>query len=177
MTVHAFVDESRRSDKYYLAAAIVEPRHLRLLRSQLRGLLLPGQRELHFKKEKPERRRAILSAVAAFGTRVDIYRASCGRGEEWARQECLTRLVDDLLDVDGRRIVLDSRRERNRLDELTIRRALGKRPRETGVVYEHMDSAADPLLWLADIAAWCQGAGDDWARRIAPVIGSVVRLA
>ncbi|GAA0226809.1 hypothetical protein GCM10010492_26350 [Saccharothrix mutabilis subsp. mutabilis] len=176
MTVHAFVDESRRQDTYYLAAAIVQPGRLRPLRSRLRGLLFPGQRELHFKKEKPARRRAILSVVAEFDVRVDVYRASCRRSEEEARQRCLARLTDDMLDVDGRRIVLDSRQERNKLDELTIRGALGKRPRETGVVYEHIDSVAEPLLWLPDIAAWCHGAGEEWARRITPVIGSVVRL-
>ncbi|WP_033436442.1 hypothetical protein [Saccharothrix sp. NRRL B-16314] len=176
MSVHAFVDESRRNDTYYLAAAIVQPQDLKRLRSQLRGLLFPGQRELHFYKEKPARRKLLLSNVVEFGVRVDIYRGSCGRSEERARQECLARLTEDLLDIDGRRLVLDSREARDAHDELTIRRALGKRARETGLVYEHFTSTAEPLLWLADIAGWCHGAGGDWARRAAPMIGSVIRL-
>lgn len=176
MSVHAFVDESRRNDTYYLAAAIVRPGDLRRLRSGLRSLLFPGQRELHFCKEKQARRKLLLSRIAESGVRVDIYRASCRRGEERARQECLARLTNDLLDLEGRRLVLDSREERNAHDELTIRIALGKRARETGLVYEHLTSVEEPLLWLADIAAWCQGAGGDWARRVAPVIGSVIRL-
>jgi hypothetical protein len=174
--VHAFVDESRRNDTYYLAAAIVQPRDLKRLRSQLRGLLFSGQRELHFYKEKPARRRLLLSAVVEFGVHVDIYRASCGRSEERSRQECLARLTEDLLDVDGHRLVLDSRETRDAHDELTIRCALGKRARDTGLVYEHINSTTEPLLWLADIAGWCQGAGGDWARRAAPMIGSVIRL-
>ncbi|WP_433266406.1 DUF3800 domain-containing protein [Actinosynnema sp. CS-041913] len=176
MTVHAFVDESRRNDTYYLAAAVVQPRDLSALRAQLRGLLFPGQRELHFYKEKPARRRLILATVSKLPFRVDIYRAGCRNSEEHARQQCLARLTDDMLDIDGRRLVLDSRQERNAHDDLTIRRALGKRARDTGVVYEHLDSAGEPLLWLADIAVWCHGAGGDWARRVSPVIGSVVRL-
>ncbi|RKT51584.1 DUF3800 domain-containing protein [Saccharothrix australiensis] len=176
MTVHAFVDESRRNDTYYLAAAVVRPDRLNPLRAQLRALLFPGQRELHFYKEKPARRRLIISRVSAWQVRVDIYRAGCRSGEEKARQACLARLVDDLLDVDGRRLVLDSRQGRNAHDDLTIRHALGKCASETGVVYEHLDSAAEPLLWLADIAVWCHGAGGEWARRAAPVIGSVIRL-
>lgn len=176
MSVHVFVDESRRRDTYYLAAAIVQPQDLKRLRSQLRGLLFPGQRELHFYKEKLARRKMLLSKVVGFGVRVDIYRSSCGRSEERARQVCLARLTEDLLDIGGRRLVLDSREERDDHDGLTIRRALGKRARETGLVYEHVVSTSEPLLWLADIAGWCQGAGGDWIRRAAPITGSVIRL-
>ncbi len=176
MTVHVFVDESRRNDTYYLAAAIVQLKDLARLRQQLRRLLFPGQRELHFQREKPARRRLLLAKVVEFDIRVDIYRSSCRAGEEAARQECLARLTDDMLDIKAGRVVFDSRPGRDKLDVFTIRRALGKWARETGVAYEHLDSTADPLLWLADIAAWCHGAGDDWARRIAPVIGNVIRL-
>ncbi|GAA0226817.1 hypothetical protein GCM10010492_26360 [Saccharothrix mutabilis subsp. mutabilis] len=176
MTVHAFVDESRRQDTYYLAAAIIRPRDLAQLRARLRGMLFPGQRELHFYREKPTRRRAILSQVAGFGVAARIYGASCRRGEEIARQECLTRLTGDLVDLGAHRLVLDSREVRDELDRSTISRALVKRPDSGGLVYEHMNSTSDPLLWIADIAVWCHGAGGDWARRAAPLIGPVTRL-
>ncbi|MBY8851605.1 hypothetical protein K7G98_26115 [Saccharothrix sp. MB29] len=176
MTVHAFVDESRRNDTYYLASAVVDPRHQTALRRRLRGLLLPGQRELHFKHEKPERRRAILSVLVGLDVRVDIYGAGCRRDEEGARRVCLTRLVDDLLDVEAGRLVLDSRSGRDEHDVHTIRMALGKHAKDAGLTYEHFDSTGDPLLWLADIAAWSHGAGGDWARRVEPIIGSVIRL-
>jgi hypothetical protein len=52
VTVHAFVDESARPPRYLVSAAIVEPAHVRRLRQSMRALLLPGQREPHFKKEK-----------------------------------------------------------------------------------------------------------------------------
>jgi hypothetical protein len=174
--VHAFVDESRRNDTYYLAAAIVHPRDLKRLRSGLRGLLFPGQRELHFYNEKQARRKLLLSRLAESGARVDIYRASCGQGEERARQECVARLTDDLLDVKGHRLVFDSRQARDVFDGHTVRRVLDKRPGESLLVYEHVTSVDEPLLWLADIAVWCHGAGGDWARRAAPMIGSVIRL-
>ncbi|GAB2996826.1 hypothetical protein [Saccharothrix stipae] len=58
----------------------------------------------------------------------------------------------------------------------TIRHVPAKRPGESRLVYEHINSVAEPLLWLADIGAWCHGAGGDWARRAAPLMGSVVRL-
>jgi hypothetical protein len=46
VSLHAFVDESRRNNTYLLAAAVVSPGQLRQLRM---GLRVPNQRELHFK--------------------------------------------------------------------------------------------------------------------------------
>ncbi|GAA3460771.1 hypothetical protein ACFFSW_33885 [Saccharothrix longispora] len=176
MTVHAFVDESRRNDTYYLGVALVDPGALAPLRALLRGLLLPGQRELHFNRETPQRRRLVLSRLAHFGARVDVYRADCRKSEELARRTCVERLVNDLLDLGAARLVLDSRVGRDYHDVRTIRDVLGTRPSESSMAYEHFDSTGDPLLWLADLAVWSYGAGGDWGRRVAPVIGSVIRL-
>lgn len=174
--MHAFVDESRRNDTYYLGAALVDPSALVPLRALLRGLLPRGQRELHFKRETPQRRRLVLSRLVDFGARVDVYLADCRKSEESARRTCLERLVNDLLDLKAARLVLDSRPGRDGHDVRTIRAALGARPRESGLVYEHLDSTGDPLLWLADLAVWSHGAGGDWGRRAKPLIGSVIRL-
>ncbi|GLZ33297.1 hypothetical protein Lesp02_54850 [Lentzea sp. NBRC 105346] len=176
MSLHAFVDESRRNSTYLLAAALVEPRQLSHLRKLLMGLRMPNQRELHFKKETPARRRLIVSRLIDADVRTDLYVACCRRGEEKARQRCVTRLTDDLLDVRAHRLVMDSREVRDEHDQLTIRLALGKRARETGLVYEHLASENDPLLWIPDIVAWCYGAGDDWLRRIKPTVRNVIDL-
>ncbi|MEU4806732.1 hypothetical protein [Actinosynnema sp. NPDC023587] len=174
--MHAFVDESRRNDTYLLAVAIVQPKDLSRLRKHLRGLLFPGQRELHFRREKPTRRKFLLARLIESGVRVDIYRADCREDEERARQTCLARLVDDLLDVRAGRLVLDSRDARNKHDLRTIRDALGKQAVETSLVYEHVDSVAEPLLWIPDLVVGCHGVGGDWARRAGPAIGSIIRL-
>ncbi|MEU4738981.1 hypothetical protein AB0G02_00775 [Actinosynnema sp. NPDC023658] len=50
-------------------------------------------------EEKESRRKLLLSRLTEFGVRVDVYRAGCGGGEEPARQKCLARLVDDLVDL------------------------------------------------------------------------------
>ncbi|MEU5691311.1 hypothetical protein [Actinosynnema sp. NPDC020468] len=176
MSVHAFVDESRRNDTYFLAAAIVQVKDLDMLRTRLKGLLLPGQRELHFRREKPARRRLILSRLVDLGVQVDIYRAGCRAGEEEARQRCLARLVEDLLDIRTSRLVLDSRAGRDKFDRLTIRRVLGKQAKESWLSHEHFDSTGEPLLWIADMVLGCHGLGGDWTRRTAPAVGSVVRL-
>ncbi|MEV6240008.1 hypothetical protein [Lentzea sp. NPDC051838] len=176
MSLHAFVDESRRNATYLLAAAIVDPGELTKLRKLLMSLRMPNQRELHFKKETPARRKQILSALAAAVIHVDIYLACCRKGEERARQACVARLTDDVLKAGVTRLVFDSREVRDDHDLLTIRTALGKSAWGTGLYYEHLPSESDPLLWIADIVAWCYGAGGDWLRRVQPLMGDVVDM-
>ncbi|PSL55093.1 hypothetical protein B0I31_10550 [Saccharothrix carnea] len=173
MSVHAFVDESQRNHQYFLAAAVVAPAELRPLRTLLRGLLLPGQRELHFKKETQQRRRLILARLAEGGARVRIYQRAFSRDAEAARQDCLARLTADMLDLDVNRLVLDTREDRDILDDRTMRTSLGKYPRASQLAYEHLLSTSEPLLWIPDAVAWSHGAGGDWARR---AMGTVVRV-
>src|SRR5262249_5762964 len=176
VSVHAFVDESRRGQVYRVAVALVDPADLARLRKLLRSLLIPGQRELHFKRETAERARMIVSRLVAAQARVRVYMRSCTDGEETTRQVCLNRLVSDLVIDGAHRLVLDARAGRDAHDQRTIRTVLGKQPRDLGLTYEHLDSTCEPLLWIADATAWCVGAGGDWARRIAPVLAGIVDL-
>jgi hypothetical protein len=176
VSLHAFVDESRRNNTYLLAAVHVDPGDLPRLRKLMQSLLFPGQRELHFKKETPARRRMIFSRMADAGTSVWIYRRSCDAGDEAARQDCLRRLTDDLLDLRATRLVLDTREDRDIHDVRTIRSALGKKPRKSQLSYEHMVSTQERLLWRADAAAWAHGAGGDWSRRARQIVTNVLDL-
>jgi hypothetical protein len=176
VSLHAFVDESRRNDRYLLAVAIIDPGDLRKLRKLVRGLLLPGQKEVHFKKEKPDRRKIIVSRLAACGPLVHIYRRGCADGEEIARQECLIALVVDLTELKATRLVLDSREVRDRHDLQTIKAVLGKHSKWSSFVYEHRVGTQESLLWIADVVGWCYGAGGEWRRRIMPLVAREVNL-
>lgn len=171
--MHAFVDEPARPPQYLIAAAIVEPSQVRLLRQSMRALLMQGQRELHFKKEKPIRRRALADAVARLPVEVCVYTCSWHRHDEPARQACMARLVQDLLARQAHRL---TRNVRDAHDERTLRSALGPHPSASLLVYEHVDSTSESLLWIADIAAWCFGAGREWRKRIDPIVSTVVDL-
>ncbi|WP_431875230.1 hypothetical protein [Amycolatopsis sacchari] len=175
--VHAFIDESGREGAYIVCVSVVDPAQLVPTRKQLAALLLPGQRELHFKKEKPRRRRLLADRIAALPAISWIYTTSCTpKTEEQDRQRCLAEAVRDLVAAGAHRVVIDSRQEQDRHDETTIYRALGGRPSETGVVYEHHESTATPLLWIPDAVAWCYGAGGDWRRRVSAGIGRITQL-
>jgi hypothetical protein len=176
MTVHAFVDESRRGSVYFLATATAEPTNLRLLRRELRCVLLPGQRELHFKKEKEPRQRRLAVTISRLPVEVHIYLRACERKEELARQACVQQLARDLLDRGAHRIVFDSRDQQDAKDEATIRAVVAHHPHRTRFVYEHVDSASEPLLWVADAAAWCFGAGGGWRKQIEPIVAGVTDL-
>jgi hypothetical protein len=155
MTVHAFVDESRRNSTYYVAAAIVVPTQLARTRKAMRSLLLPGQREIPFHQEKPPRRRAIADTIARLPVEIEIYYRQCARHDEPTRQACLRQLADSLLQRRAQRLVIDSRQDRDAHDRRTLYEATGKWLREPELVYEHMSSTSDELLWIADVAAWC----------------------
>ncbi|WP_106196268.1 hypothetical protein [Umezawaea tangerina] len=176
MSLHAFVDESRRNDRYLLVVAIIDPGDLTRLRKLLRTLLLPGQKEVHFKKEEPGHRKVILSRLGRCGPVVHVYQRGCADGEERARQECLIAMVLDLVAVGVVRLVLDSREVRDHHDKRTVKAVLGKRSAESQFIYEHMLSTQEPLLWIADVVGWCYGAGGDWKRRVLPLVGREVDL-
>jgi hypothetical protein len=177
LSVHAFVDESERNGSYLLSAAIVEPRRLMPTRKFLAGLLLPGQRELHFAKEKPGRRRTIVDQIAQLPLSVSIYTSpSCPRTAESARQRCLSRLLHDLCERRALRMVLDSRDERDTYDRQTILKTLAGHPWRDELTYEHLTSHCDPLMWIADVVGWCHGAGGDWKRRVLPLVSTVIEV-
>ncbi|PPK67842.1 hypothetical protein CLV40_10672 [Actinokineospora auranticolor] len=137
---------------------------------------MSGQRELHFKKETPSRRKAILSRLAREQVVVRIYQADCTRGEDRARRSCLEHLVEDLLDVGAHRLVMDSREMRDADDRSTIHDVIVAHSHAGVFGYEHLDSTQEPLLWIADAIAWCHGAGGEWMRRVEPMIEEVVDL-
>jgi hypothetical protein len=178
MSVHAFSDESQRNRLYLVSAAVIDPAHLGGLRKQLRALLLPGQRELHFKKESDGRRKKIADEIATMPVEVHVYSQVCAKRADTvaARRTCLMRLMTDLLTRQAHRLVLDSRESQDTDDLRIIRRALGQRPSNTGLAYEHQDSINEPLLWIADASAWCYGAGGQWRQRISPLVTAVTEL-
>jgi hypothetical protein len=176
VTVHAFVDESARNGRYLIAAAIVEPAQVSRLRRSMSQLLLPGQRELHFKKEKPTRRRQLADAIARLPVEVHIYSCTWHRYDEPVRQQCMARLVGDLLNRQAHRLVIDSRSNKDVHDERTFRHLLGPHPKASQLVYEHVDSTSESLLWIADVAAWCHGAGREWRQSIGPIVSAVIDI-
>jgi len=103
--VHAYPDESARQH-YLIAAVLIDPGDLDRTRRLLRELRKPGQRRVHFAKERDPRRRAIVSAVVQLDIWVRVYETD--GPDVAARAACLRRLIDDLLTLGVDRLVLET---------------------------------------------------------------------
>lgn len=163
--MHAYADESARQ-RYLIAAVLIDVSELDRTRKVLRGLRKPGQRRVHFAKESDSRRRVIVSALVGLDLRIRVYESD--GPDVVARAACLGRLVDDMLTLDVDRLVLETLDSQESAD----RRTIYERLRRAGgtLAYEHRRSYEEPLLWVADAAAWCYGAGGDWRRRIKSMV-------
>jgi hypothetical protein len=100
-----------------------------------------------------------------------------GPRERVARQKCLEALVDRLVAASSADLVLESVNQNvDTADRKIIREHLQKRGAETALSYRHAVPAQEPMLWVADAAAWCIQAGGDWLRRSENLIVEVTEL-
>lgn len=170
-----FVDESRRGSTYLLAAAVIPIPRLAESRSLLRNLCMPGERRIHFQAEHDSRRRKILAELVANGVETRVYLGT-GRPDR-VRAVCLDRLVDDAVNLGVARLVIESRGPADRADRATIHRSLTRAGDDPGrLSYDHLCPHGDPALAIADAVAWAYGAGQDWRRRVEPMVSAVVDM-
>lgn len=169
MSAHVFVDESKRRG-LLVAAAVVQPRDLAPARTVLRRLCLPGQARLHFTKERADRRRQVLAAILELGVVVDLYDATGIHDQHQARAACLRALVHDVTAADARRLVLEQDDSLVRSDQAVLYAAVRDAGASGRLTYEHVPARSEPLLWLADAAAWCWSRGGPWPNRLQPII-------
>lgn len=163
---HVFVDETKSRD-YVMAAAAVLPGDVTGARRLLRGLLLPGAERVHFRHERPSRRRELLGAMCTLDARVTLYVARTG-SHTAGRSACMKAILDDVLESRAQMLVLE-------LDESVAqadRRAIAERFRheEQPPQYRHLRAKEEPLLWISDAVAWCAQRGGEWLDQCGPIL-------
>ena len=176
MSLHAFIDESRRGGMYLLAAALVRSDELARTRSMMRGLSVAGARTVHFKHERDSIKKDVAAALVSAKVRTRVY---VGRGQaDVVREQGLHAAVRDLATIGLQRLVLDTRtQDGNHSDRRIIRTALIEATGEANkVAYVHLRAHEEPALWVADAIAWCYGAGGDWRRRVGPIVEAVTDI-
>ncbi|MFI5488774.1 hypothetical protein [Micromonospora echinaurantiaca] len=173
MGLHVFVDETKERG-LKLAAAFVESDDVAGARQIVGRLTLPGQRSIHFCKERDERRRSILSAIRRLPVAVTIYDATAFRCHKQARAACLRSLVADATKAE--RLVLELDESRLKAD----RELLNLQLRRTGLAgqlrYYHLQAHDDCLLAIPDAVAWSWAKGGEWRSMVHPMVRNVQRL-
>lgn len=172
-----FVDETK-AKSYLLAVVAVPDDAVNAVRREVSRLVLPGQRSVHMKLEGDRRKRTIADTVARL-SRFDVHATilDAGRGPETQRvrrQRALRAVVARAV-VGGERCSLTFDLDSTLLHDdrqtlLTATRIEGARDR---LSYRHLPFASEPLLTLPDVIAWCWAGGNNWHRRIAPVVAEV----
>ena len=157
----AFVDESRRGQRYILACVLTEVQFLGGLRRDLRSLVSPPKRRIHFNAEPAGRRRLLLERFEQMPIEAVAVVSTIARDarEFEARAAALTSVIRLLQQARVGRLVIESRDAADREDRRTIERA---RLDEPNLVYEHQRPQDEPALWLSDAYAWAVGAGPTW---------------
>lgn len=80
---------------------------------------------------------------------------------------CIVEAVSELQSRGVGHVVIESRGLQDSDDVATIHRS---RRRQPSLVFEHKQARDEPLLWIADGAAWTLGAGPGWSRLLADVL-------
>lgn len=169
-----YVDESK-SNGYTMVAALVVAGEVANLRRNMRSLVLPRQRRIHFTKEQPQRKRLILSRLRAFGAQAHVFHCAT-KDQVRGRDACLTGIVALAATHSLTTIVI----ERDASIEKTDRQILFREISHHGVAdmlsHTHEMPHREPLLWVADAIAWSFTKGGEWKQRVAPLIADITRF-
>jgi len=154
----AFADESLRvrAGLYILAAVIVTDTDSDDVRHTLRGLRQRRQARLHWREEGSKRRRSLVAAIRELpytGVVVVADGMASGR-QERARRQCIERLLTELTGKGISSVVFERRHpDLDARDRVMVAALQRRRSIPTGLHTSWQPASAEPLLWLADIAA------------------------
>jgi hypothetical protein len=171
VTAHVFVDESKQGG-YFVTAAAMLPGDLNAGRQAMRGLVLPGQRRLHFTHESDGRRKRILDAIAELNPAVTVYDGS-RHPRRNQREACLRYLVADLATAGSRMVVLETDESIIELDRKILYQATRRHGCHHVLEYRHHRAHEEPLLAVPDAIAWCWQRGGHWRARVREFVSDV----
>ena len=161
--LNAYIDESVHDDHglYVIAAVLARPELRSSVADALRGTL-PMDRRPHWHIEDDATRAKLAAVVGTLDIDARAYgcRFETSRRTEAARARAIGWFLVDL-DVPLDELVLDRReRSQDRKDKRLLANVL---PKRRPITYRHATTAAEPLLWVADVVAGAVAA--TWLRR------------
>lgn len=179
MATQLFVDTSKRRG---FTLAVVELRSVDVSahRKAMRQQLLRGQERIHFTGESKARRKVIWQEVATWRPAITIHIIESSRKlMAEARAESMAELTRIAPELGARLVVIerDSSREVSDRKAPSDRQVLTDGLRGTGISWDIREAAHEPLLWVADGAAWLWSHPEHaWRKLVKPMIGTVIRI-
>ncbi|MDN4475783.1 hypothetical protein QQX09_07930 [Demequina sp. SYSU T00192] len=170
MDRHLFSDESK-VDGFRFAGAVVDADDLHRLRREVMDWRVGTARRWHTSKEKPEARKRALRRLVRLRDSVDIVIVEHAKThpEYVAREACVDALARWASDHEVTHWVLEQDAPVEYRDRQTIAMLM-----HTGEIhrmrYRHEAGPAEPLLWIADFAAWLWSKGGAYRDAIAPLV-------
>ena len=157
-----YIDECKQKP-YLLTATLVLQRENSVARRALRQLLLPGQRSLDFKSENSRRKRQILGVLIKLNFKLLVIK--CDALPRHRTRNCAFESLlayRNAYSISHLVIELD---ETVRVTDNQLLKQL-----QEPLLWDHRHRHEEPLLWVADAAAWCVNRGGEWERMVRPLI-------
>lgn len=179
VSTQLFADESKRRG-FVMAAVEADSASVAHHRKVLRQQLLRGQERLHFTGESKTRRDQIWKNIAAWKSPVTVHIIVANhRYMAEARAQCVTGVTKLAAALATSLVVIerDAGREISDRKAPSDRRALTEGLHDTGISWDIREPRTEPMLWVADAAAWLWTHPDAaWRARVTPLVGQIIRL-
>jgi len=172
MPLHVYIDESIRGKIYFLAAVRIQSADIGWIRTHVANKLRFRGVRVHMHHESESVRKQAVREFCKLPIAVDIVQASIESSTLDARVRALRSLGDEIAIEKCSLIVLEN--ISSDLLDKRILRDLAKNSHHSFPEFRHMTPSQEPLLQLADIAAWSFGRGGQWRQHLAPQVRKVL---
>ena len=163
-----FIDESS-SKKYVLVGVLIQDQNFIVSRRQLRALLLPRQRSIHFRQESKKRRKQLIDVFLELGFSCLVVSLSNQKAKT-ARPKGIELLSELSLTKRCNKLVFELDESSWVADIKTLNAITYSKKLHGQLQWDHVPRHQEPLLWVADAVAWCLNRGGDWERMVRPMI-------
>lgn len=143
-----------------MAVAMGDPGEAGWLRETMRGLLLKGQRKVHWHDESSDRRVKLVDAIADMPVEGFVVVRTAGQGDrlERRRRKCLELLLRELDGFGCDRLILESRGSADDRRDRAVLEYLRRRREITAPLrLFHEPGPNDPMLWIPDVICGAVG--------------------
>ncbi|MBN2176961.1 MAG: hypothetical protein JW722_04815 [Demequinaceae bacterium] len=145
-------------------------------RRAARTITHPGTARFHSVHENPARKRHALRVLQSAPMSVLIVESAADTPRRHDRSKALIVVTKWCVANGVSRLVLERDDSHVHADRRLIRESTMALPDERRMEYYHLRSREEPLLWFADLIAWCWSRGGEWHDLALTLEPTVIRV-